>query len=431
LKSLHLLSALEAARAIETREITAERLALACIERIAQRNPDVRAFVAHDPNLALADARQADAEPAGPPLRGIPFAAKDIFDTVDYPTTYGSPIYEGHRPAADAACIADAKAAGAVLIGKVATSEFATRTPGATRNPLRLSHTPGGSSSGSAAAVADGMVPIALGSQTTGSIVRPAIYCGVVGYKPTFQAIPAAGMKPLSPSQDTVGVLARSVTDATFFVHGPRGVQKVLEPLHRPRIGICQSLQWAHASADALQAIEQFAQRLERAGAVVHTIALPAGFEAALSMQAPLTSYEARHSLAHEYRLHRSRLSTVLRERLAAAESTGLADYLDMTVQAAKARLAAAALFEDLDALLYPATDGEAEFGLEHSGSPRFGALWTMLHLPSVALPIAHGRTGLPLGAQFIGAHAEDLRCLAVAHFASALSEPLLTSRLH
>jgi amidase len=425
LKPLHLLTALEAARAIETAEITARQLASACIDRIAERDAEVQAFVAHDRARVLEEAARADAMPAGPALRGIPFAAKDIFDTADYPTAYGSRIYAGHRPAADAACVAQARQQGAVLLGKVATSEFATRTPAKTRNPLRLSHTPGGSSSGSAAAVADGMVPLAIGSQTTGSIVRPAVYCGIVGYKPSFHALPPAGMKALSPSQDTAGVLARTATDAALFVHGLHGARKAAAPLHRPRIGLCTSTQWQHARADTLAALERFAQRLEQAGAQVYRVALPVHLEVTLRIQEPLTAYEARRSLSHEYRSHRAELSERLRTRLADSEATGLDDYLRMLGDAAAARTAAAALFDDVDVLLYPAADGEAEPGIEQSGSPRFGALWTLLHLPTVALPIDYGPTGLPLGAQFVGPHAGDLRTLAVAHFSSALCEPL------
>ena len=423
MKPLHRLTVLEAARALETAEITAQELTRACLERIAERDPEVRAFVAHDAGRALGEARRADAMPGGHPMRGIPFAVKDIFDTADYPTAYGSEIYAGHMPAADAACVSGLRERGAIVLGKAATSEFATRTPGKTRNPLRLSHTPGGSSSGSAAAVADGMAPIAIGSQTTGSILRPAVYCGVVGYKPTLHAIPAAGMKPLSPSQDTAGVLARTVPDAALFVHGRPGATSVQTPPPAPRIAVCTSSQWQHASPGALGAIDRLRRRLERAGARLVELPLPPVLEAALAIQERLTTYEARRSLAHEYRLHRDRLSPVLRQRLASVESIGLADYLELLEQAAGARQAATALFRDVDALLYPATEGEAEAGLDQSGSPRFGALWTLLHLPTVALPIDRGPTGMPLGAQFIGPHGGDLRALAVAHFADGLSE--------
>jgi amidase len=420
-KPLHSLTVLEAARALEAAEITAEQLTRAFLERIAEREPDVQAFAAYDPQRAIVDARLADAQTPGHPLRGIPFAVKDIFDTADYPTTYGSEIYASHIPAADAACVAGLREQGAIVLGKTVTNEFATRTPGKTRNPRRLSHTPGGSSSGSAAAVADGMAPIALGSQTTGSILRPAVYCGVIGYKPTFQAIPSAGMKALSPSQDTAGVLARTVADATLFVHGVQGLNSVLAPAAPLRIGLCVSSQWEHARPASLQAVDRMRRALEDAGASVRDLSLPQDMELTLAMQDRITNYEARCSLSHEYRHHRERLSPRLRGRLAGADSIGMADYLRMLQDAADARTVAASLFDDIDVLLYPATEGEAEAGLDESGSPRFGALWTLLHLPTVAVPVGTGPSGMPVGVQLIGPHGCDLRTLAVAHAAAGL----------
>jgi amidase len=419
---MRILTALEAARAVEQGSATAEQLTRACIERIEQRNGEVRAFVSFDAELALREARRADRLAPGPHLRGVPFAAKDIFDTADHPTEYGSTVYRGHRPLADAACVAGARGQGAVLIGKVASSEFATRTPADTRNPLRLAHTPGGSSSGSAAAVADGMVPVALGSQTTGSIIRPAAYCGIVGYKPTFGLLPSAGMKTLSPSQDTAGVLTRTVADAAFFVYGLLGAQAVLQTSSAPRVGICESSQWQFAHESVVASLERLAGKLEAAGAHVRRIELPANLEALVDIQSRLCSYEARRSLAHEYRVCRPHLSDRLARRLDGAADIDADAHLEMLRQAMKARRDAASLFDDVDVLLYPSADGEAEHGLDDSGSPRFGALWTLLHLPTVGFPIALGRSGLPIGAQVIGAYGDDLRTLAAARFVADLA---------
>ena len=415
------MTALEAAGAIEAGTLTCQALVRACLERIEQRNAEVLAFTAVNPELALDQARMADRSTPTGLLHGVPFAVKDVIETTEYDTTYGSPIYAGYRPRTDASCVVLAREQGAVLLGKVDTSEFATQSPSATRNPLCLDRTPGGSSSGSAAAVADFMVPVAFGTQTTGSIVRPAAYCGVVGYKPSFGLIGAAGLKMLSPSQDTVGVLARDVADAAFFSFGLHGATWLANTGQRPHIGVCQSRQWSHACVEMIEAIERLAARLERAGATVSRIQLPAELEEIADMQPRLFAYEARQSLAHE-RVHFSdRFTPRLQARLDGGLGIGLPEYLEMRRRAARARNRVASLFENVDALLYPAAEGEAELGLKDSGSPRFGALWTMLHLPCISFPIGRGPAGMPLGAQLIGAYAEDQKLLTVADFVSTM----------
>ena len=215
--SLNQLDAWQAARALARRELRAEDLVRACLDRVAARDGDVRAFVHLDPDAVLAQARALDAGPLRGALHGLPLGVKDLFDTVDMPTAYGSPIYAEHRPAADAAAVALCREAGALVLGKTVTTEFAYFHPGPTRNPHNLAHTPGGSSSGSAAAVADFMLPLALGTQTAGSIVRPAAYCGVVGYKPSLGRVPRAGVKSLSEALDTVGGFGRSVRDVALL----------------------------------------------------------------------------------------------------------------------------------------------------------------------------------------------------------------------
>lgn len=308
-----------------------------------------------------------------------------------------------------------ASGAGAVLLGKVATSEFATQTPSSTRNPLDLRRTPGGSSSGPSAAVADFMVPVAFGTQTTGSITRPAAYCGVVGYKPTFGFMSSAGLKALSQSQDTIGLLTRTVADAAFFAFGIAHVRALEHQAMRPRIGVCESSQWAHASSHTHAVLDALATRADRKGATVVRIILPADLEALVAMQGRLFAYEARQSLFHELSRYGDRLSTRLRDRLAGGDSIDADTYLEMRARIAIGMQDAEALFRDVDALLYPAADGEAEPGIEESGSPRFGALWTMLHLPTIALRAGTGPSGMPIGAQLIGRYADDVRLLAVA----------------
>jgi Asp-tRNA(Asn)/Glu-tRNA(Gln) amidotransferase A subunit family amidase len=410
------LGALDAARAIESGALTSEALVRACLDRIAERNQDVLAFTAVEPELALRQARLADRQ-AGGLLRGIPFAVKDVIETFDHETAYGSPIYLGHRPRVDAGCVARARENGAVLVGKVATSEFATQTPSTTRNPRDLRHTPGGSSSGSAAAVADCMVPVAFGTQTTASIVRPASYCGVVGYKPTFGFIGTAGLKALSPTQDTIGLLTRTVEDAAFFAFGLHGAKVTRPDAIAPRLAICRSAQWDHARPEMIDAVEQLAAQAQRHGATVRTLMLPREIEDLYDLQARLFAFEARQSLAHE-RIHDTdRFSDRLKQRLAGGVGITPDDYLAMRRQAAQARARLDALFDGVDALLYPAAQGEADFGLADSGSPRFGALWSLLHVPCVCLPVARGPKGLPIGVQAIGGYGDDARVLAVAAF--------------
>lgn len=423
MKPLNHLSAWQVHDAIERGEATPTAVARACLDRIAERNAQVRAFTACDPAQALAAATLAETAPPSP-LRGVPFAVKDIFDTVDYPTEYGSAIYRGHRPAVDAGCVAIARHRGAVLLGKVATGEFATQTPSAAVNPLRVTHTPGGSSSGSAAAVADFMTPVAFATQTTGSIVRPAIYCGVVGYKPSFGLIASAGMKALSPSQDTVGIIVREVADAAFFTMGLHGAQNVMraEGL-RPRIGLCLSRQWDYAHPATVAAIERAAAALAQAGARVERFWLPTEFEALEALQLRLFAFEARQTLAQERLSNEAELSPRLQARLRAGADVGLDEYTAALQHVARMRAQACAWFKDYDVLLYPAAEGEAETGHAYSGSPRFGSIWTLLHLPCVSFPIELGPGGLPLGAQLIGAYGQDTRLLAAAQFAASVLE--------
>ncbi|MEJ7930539.1 amidase [Ramlibacter sp. AN1015] len=412
------MGALEAARAIEAGTLTSEALVRSCLERIEARDGALHAFTAVDAQAALRAARAADAGPRRGLLHGLPFAAKDLIDTAELPTAYGSPIYRGHRPRADAACVALAGEQGAVLLGKVATSEFATQTPGATRNPLDLDRTPGGSSSGSAAAVADHMVAVAFGTQTTGSIIRPASYCGIVGYKPTAGLISPAGVKALSPSQDTVGLLAREVADAAFFAFGLHGHAVALACDAPLRIAVCSSRQWAHASAAMVEAVERCALALERAGARLQRIELAPELEVVFELQPAIVAFEARQALAFE-RLHAAgALSERLSARLAFGAQISPQEYLSMRQAVERARERFAEQFAQFDALLYPAADGEAEVGLDASGSPRFGALWTVLHLPCVCFPAARGPSGLPLGVQMVGRLGDDLRVLAAAEAA-------------
>src|SRR5271169_2068768 len=274
----HRLAATTLVRLIENGELTAEAVVASCLDRIAEREPVVRAWSHLADDAALARAREIDRSAKKTLLNGVPFGLKDIFDTADMPTTYGSPIYVGCRPAADASAAALPRAAGGILLGKTVTTEFANAHPGPTMNPHDPGFSPGGSSSGSAAAVADFMVPLAFGTQTGGSVIRPAAYCGVVGFKPSFGLINRTGMKLMSDSLDTIGVMARSVADCALFAGAVAGVDlgdPDEKPGRAPRIGLCRSPSWNKALPETEALFDSVAQALARAGASLAECELP------------------------------------------------------------------------------------------------------------------------------------------------------------
>ena len=402
----HRLGAKEAARRIERGELDAEALIRSCFERIAAREADVQAWAWLDEKLTLSQVRTAHG-----PLRGLPVGAKDIFDTHDMPTEYGSRIYRGHRPRADAATIALTRRAGGVVLGKTVTAEFATFVPGATRNPHDLSRTPGGSSSGSAAAVADFMVPLAFGTQTAGSLIRPASYCGIVGYKPTFNLLPRAGVKPGADSLDTVGVYGRSVEDVAFFAAALTGRRDLETWITKaPRIGLCRTYEWERAQPEMRQALEDAARRLEAGDA-----GLPRLFEGLRASHAAILWYEIARSLADEYSRFPELLDPGLRERCAAGFALDAQEYLRARQHAATCRANLAEAFGDYDVLLAPAATGEAPAGLASTGDVSMNVVWTLLHVPCVSVPAAKSPHGMPLGLQVIGRIGDDARTLACA----------------
>src|SRR5205823_1653258 len=305
---LNRLSATAMARQLATREISAVSLLRDCLERIAEREPTVHAWTVVDGDAAMERARMLDSQASAGLLHGVPIAVKDLIDTFDMPTCYGSPIYANHRPAADAACVAMARAAGAIVVGKTVTTEFATFHPGLTCNPRNLQHTPGGSSSGSAAAVADWMVPLAFGTQTAGSIIRPAAYCGVVGYKPTYGTINRVGAKMISDTLDTIGALARSVPDAALFVAAlsDRPELRIEAPQAcTARVGLCNTYEWDRARPETMAAVEAAARAVREAGASVRDITLPPQFAGLVDAQISIMVREVAQSLSHEWLVHR------------------------------------------------------------------------------------------------------------------------------
>jgi Asp-tRNA(Asn)/Glu-tRNA(Gln) amidotransferase A subunit family amidase len=414
--SLNRLSALAAARLIARRELSCEQLVRACLARIQQREAVVGAWTQLDPEKVLEEARVLDSGALRGPLHGLPLGVKDLIDTRQYATAYGSPIYSGHRPAWDAACVARARAAGALVLGKTVTTEFATYHAGKTANPHHPGCTPGGSSSGSAAAVADFMVPLAYGSQTAGSVIRPAAFCGVVGYKPSYGLICRAGVKSLSESLDTLGVLAREVGDAAFFA-GVLAGRDLLPALGAaaPRVGLCRTHEWAQASVKTQQLLEAAAAALAVAGAKVVDITLPDEFTALTQTQSEIMAYEAAQALAFEVESCADQLSPKLRELIAQGRAVSPARHDDNLQRAARCRRQLADLFREVDVLLSPSTIGEAPEGLAATGDPLFNRMWTLLGTPCIHLPCAHGPQGLPLGVQAIGASGADRALLSAA----------------
>ena len=414
------LSARQAAQDIAAGRLSSEALVTACLDRIAEREAVVGAWQFLDRDMALAVARRRDASPPSGPLHGVPIAVKDLLDTVDMPTGYGSPIYRGHRPAADAACVALARAAGAVVLGKTVTTEFACFTPGKTANPHNPAHTPGGSSSGSAAAVADRMAPLAFGTQTAGSILRPAAFCGIVGYKPSFGLIQRAGVKALADSLDTIGTMARNVADAAFFagiLGGRPALRHVAMPDAAPRFGLYRTPMWEEAEPRTAAALDHAREALERGGARVEEIAIAPEHHGLTAAHDIVMGFELAQSLAYE-RIERSaELSPPLAQQLDAGMAVGADAYEAALAETAAARVGLDAFFGSCRAILVPAAPGEAPQGLGYTGNPVFNRMWTLLGVPCVTLPAIWGDNGLPTGVQLVGRPGGDAALMEAAMF--------------
>ncbi len=426
---LNMLSAAEAARAIAAGDFTSEALVKACLERIEEREPKVRAWAFLDPDLALKQARALDRElkKSGPrgALHGVPVGIKDVLDTADMPTQMGSAIYKGHQPRSDAACVAMMRRAGAVILGKTVTCELAGVAPRETRNPHDPKRTPGGSSSGSGAAVADFHVPVAFGTQTGGSVLRPAAFCGAVGYKPTYNLINRAGLKFAAEGVDTIGLIGRTVEDMALVTdacvgRSHKAVAKLKAP---PRIGLCRTFLWDEkAQPETKAAVEAAARAAEKAGARVRPLELPAAFTRLTRVRDLINNYERAVGLAWEWDVHRKRLSPQMTATVERGLAAKHADYLEAVVHAQACRLEIDTLLEDFDVLLTPAVNGEAPLGLDYAGDPAFQSLWTLLHVPSITLPLAKGPGGMPVGVQLVAARNADKTLLEAARWMMAFA---------
>lgn len=437
MEAAYSLGAAEAARAIRDGQLTSEELVDACLKRIAEFEPTVQAWTHLNPEYALAQARDADkrrynAEPVGP-LNGVPVGIKDIFDTVDYPTEYGSPIHAGRNTLDDAMAVAMLRQAGAVVMGKTVTTEFAVYAPGKTTNPHDPARTPGGSSSGSAASVAAFMVPLALGSQTNGSTIRPASFCGVVGYKPTFGLISRRGALRQSPPLDQVGVFARSVEDAALMaeqmmvfdaadshmrMRARPALSKtaVAEPPLPPRFAFIKSPAWDQAEAGTKAAFNELAEFL---GDSCEAIDIAPVYDEVFEWQRRVMEADLAKNFAADFARAPEQFSQQLTEMIVRGREVHAVDYnigIDRIDEFANGF---EGVFADFDAILTPATAGEAPLGLNATGSPSFCTTWTFTGMPAITLPLMHGEAGMPLGVQLVGRKGDDARLLRTAKWLS------------
>ena len=412
------LSAVEAANLIAKREISAVELTTAFLHRIEQRNPSVRAFRHIDPDYSLAEAAKADATKPLSPLHGVPFAIKDVIDTADFPTEYGTPIHAGHRPSADAKCVALMRDAGAIPLGKLVTTEYAMFTPNETRHPLDPARTPGGSSSGTGAAVGDRMVPIAFGNQTAGSLIRPAAYCGTFGLKPTHGTTDSTGILPLQPFFDTLGYVSNAIPDIQAFYNIVSGLDRTKSwpPDRPPKIGVCETFQWSFAEQESRDALRVTADQLSANGCHVEALSLPEDYADLVTIHRRILYSGIAKSLDKDYQHRRHLMSARLIEIIAEGRATSAVDFSNALAFAKQCRETVNDLcFGDFDAIICPSTPGIAPLGYE-TGLPIFQVAWTLLGVPCLNLPVATGPHNMPVGVQLIGKRHHDADLLALGN---------------
>lgn len=428
------LSAHEAAALISAGTITSEQLMEACLARIAERDPQLQAFVHLDTDRAMELARQAD-EWRGMgvgigPLHGVPVAIKDVIDTEELKTEYGSPIFAGREAGADASCVRQLRQAGAIVIGKTVTAELASLTPGPTRNPVDPDHTPGGSSSGSAAAVATGMAPLALGTQTAGSVLRPASYCGIYGFKPTFGTISRAGVLMQSHTLDTVGVLARSIEDIGLAVDcmsahdpadkdcWPRSSGRLLDTLTQeppvpPLFAFWKTPMWDQAEPVMQEALGELCEEL---GDRCDTIELPSAYDTIAETQGLIQWAENATYYGSIYERSKEQLSAGMRQRLETGQATSAPDYLRAVNSREVLYGGLEEIFERYDAIICPAAPGPAPKGIGSTGNAIFNGFWTYLGVPTLSIPLLEA-DGMPMGVQLVGPRRDDGRLLRTARW--------------
>ncbi|MFQ5755067.1 MAG: amidase [Acidiferrobacterales bacterium] len=435
------LNAARAGEAIRAGEITSEELVQACLDHIADVEDTVRAWAFLDPEHALKQARDADlalrkGEALGP-LHGIPVGVKDIFDTDDMPTEDGTVLHAGRKPDIDATVVSLLRAAGAVIMGKTVTTELAVYEPGKTTNPHDPERTPGGSSSGSAAAVAAHMVPLSVGTQTNGSVIRPASYCGVCGYKPTHGLISRHLVLQQSRPLDQVGVFGRTIEDVALITEQlmafdehdpdtrPQARLQLIETMAQeppvpPELAFVKTPVWDHADKDTQEA---FADLVEHLGENIAEVVLPTIFNDAISWHRTIMEADLARSFKREYENGKNKLSAILCEMIERGQSCLAVDYNDAVGQVGVLNGVLAQIFEKYDAIVAPATTGEAPIGLDSTGSPIFCTIWTLCGTPAITLPLLQGTSGMPIGVQLVGPRGDDARLLRTARWLTKVIE--------
>lgn len=406
------LTGAHAARQIRDGSLTCEGLIRSCLDRIASRDPIIKAWLYVDPARALAQAREIDKRSPSSPIHGLAFGVKDVFDTKDLPTTQNSPLYQGHQPAKDAACVGVVRQSGAVILGKTDTVEFAGGgRKAATRNPYNLAHTPGGTSSGSAAAVADFQVPFAFGTQTSGSHIRPASFNGIYAMKPTWGVVSREGFKQLSVMLDTVGWYGRSAEDLTIIGETFRlpGLSESKPTTAKGlKVGVCRTPRWSKIEPGGEKALKTAAERLAKAGATVEELTLPENFEGLYEAQDTILQGEAAAAFLPEYLASYERLHVEFRDKVeykTGVTPKAMAEAYDL---AGACRPAFDRIAAGFDCVLTPSAPGEAPVGLGWTGDWVFNIMWTLLHVPCIAIPCTVGQKGLPVGIQIIGSRFGD-----------------------
>ncbi|MEC8726750.1 MAG: amidase [Pseudomonadota bacterium] len=408
---LNSLTAFDAAQRVAAGEITSESLVSDCLARIQSNNEMLGAWIYLDADYALAQARRYDqSDVLVGPLHGVPVGVKDVLDTYDMPTEYGSDIYKGHRPIKDSACVTALRAAGAVILGKTTTTQFASPLPVGVRNPHDVDRTAGVSSSGSAAAVADFMVPLANGTQTGGSVILPASFCGLVGYKASLNGLDRTGIAGLKKSLDTLGYFARCVEDIKLVYEAVTGFFLPEDP-GRPNIGVCRTPLWDEAEPCAQTALEEAASKLSGVGYNVRDICLPPQFDSIEQPFRVISNYEGKNALADEFRNHMSNMNSWMQET--GNSNWSEKDYCVAVCAADTARSALGSLLKDTPILLTPSTAGEAPPDLESVTMSSFNRMWTLMHGPTMTLPVSAGPNGMPVGIQIVAGVGEDALLIA------------------